>query len=116
MSELWRLSAHAAHEKLRAREFSAVELTQAVLDRIDAVEPSVRAYVTVTADIALEQAREADIRFQSGTATPLTGIPVAVKDLIVTKGVRTTAGRLSFDRLPNQRVSWPRRWRGLRAA
>ncbi|HEX6030600.1 MAG TPA: Asp-tRNA(Asn)/Glu-tRNA(Gln) amidotransferase subunit GatA [Tepidiformaceae bacterium] len=101
MSELWRLSAHAAHEKLRAREFSAVELTQAVLDRIDAVEPSVRAYVTVTADVALEQAREADIRFQSGTATPLTGIPVAVKDLIVTKGIRTTAGsRILGDFIP----------------
>jgi aspartyl-tRNA(Asn)/glutamyl-tRNA(Gln) amidotransferase subunit A len=92
MSDLWRLTAHEAHEKLRAKEFTSVELTRSVLDRIEAVEPHVRAYITVTADLALEQARDADTRYESGTATPLTGIPVAVKDLIVTKGTRTTAG------------------------
>lgn len=92
MSDLWRLTAHEAHEKLRAREISAVELTQSVLDRIAAVEPLVHAYITLTPELALEQAKEADARFASGTATPLTGIPVGVKDLIVTKGVRTTAG------------------------
>ncbi len=90
--EPWRLTAHEAHEKLRAREFSAVDLTRSVLERVAAVEPKVNAYITLTADLALEQAREADARFAAGTATPLTGIPVAVKDLIVTKGVRTTAG------------------------
>ncbi len=92
MSDLWRLTAHEAHEKLRAREISAVELTQSVLDRIAAVEPRVHAYITLTPELALGQAKEADARFASGTATPLTGIPVGVKDLIVTKGVRTTAG------------------------
>ena len=85
MSDLWRLTAHEAHEKLRAKEFTSVELTQSVLDRVAAVEPRVHAYITVTADLALEQAREADARFASGTATPLTGIPTAVKDLIVHK-------------------------------
>jgi len=92
MSDLWRLSAHEAHEKLRAREFSATELTQSVLDRIAEVEPRVHAFVTVTPELALEQAKEADAKYAAGTATPLTGIPVGVKDLIVTKGVRTTAG------------------------
>ncbi len=92
MAEAWRLTAHEAHEKLRARELSSVELTRSVLERIEAVEPKVNAYITRTPEVALEQAREADARFASGTATPLTGIPVAVKDLIVTKGVRTTAG------------------------
>ena len=86
MSDLWRLTAHEAHEKLRAKEFSSVELTQSVLERIEAVEPQVRAYITVTAEVALQQAKEADAKYASGTATPLTGIPVAVKDLIVTRG------------------------------
>jgi aspartyl-tRNA(Asn)/glutamyl-tRNA(Gln) amidotransferase subunit A len=92
MSDLWRLTAHEAHEKLRAKEFSSVELTQSVLDRVEAVESQVRAYITVTPELALQQAKEADAKYASGTATPLTGIPVAVKDLIVTKGTRTTAG------------------------
>jgi aspartyl-tRNA(Asn)/glutamyl-tRNA(Gln) amidotransferase subunit A len=92
MSDLWRLTAHEAHERLRAREISSVELTESVLKRIETVEPRVRAYITQTADLAIEQAREADAKFAAGAATPLTGIPVGVKDLIVTKGVRTTAG------------------------
>ena len=92
MSDLWRLNGHEAHEKLRAKEFTAVELTESVLERVEAVEPRVRAYITLTADLALAQAREADQQYASGMATPLTGIPVAVKDLIVTGGVRTTAG------------------------
>ena len=92
MTDLWRLTAHEAHEGLRARQFTSVELTQAVLDRVAAVEARVHAYITVTADVAIEQAREADVKLATGSATPLTGIPMAVKDLIVTKGVRTTAG------------------------
>ena len=101
MSELWELVAHEAQEGLRARAFSAVELTESVLDRVDAVEPRVNAYITRTDEVAREQAREADARFAAGTATPLTGIPFAVKDLIVTKGVRTTAGsRMLADFIP----------------
>ena len=90
--ELWRLTAHEAHEGLRSRSFTSVQLTESVLERIAAVEPRVHAFVTVTSDVALEQAKEADAKFEAGTATPLTGIPVGVKDVIVTKGVRTTAG------------------------
>ena len=92
MSDLWKLTAHEAHERLRNREFTAVELTESVLERVRSREPEVHAYITLTPEIALEQAREADAKFASGTATPLTGIPTAVKDLIVTKGTRTTAG------------------------
>jgi aspartyl-tRNA(Asn)/glutamyl-tRNA(Gln) amidotransferase subunit A len=92
MSDLWKLTAHEAHEAMRRRDFSAVDLTTSVLDRVAAVEPRVNAYITVTAELALEQAREADAMYAAGTATPLTGVPIAVKDLIVTKGIRTTAG------------------------
>ena len=91
MSDLWRLTAHEAHEKLRATEFSSLERSRSGLARLAEVDPKVHAYITNTPELALEQAREADSRYASGTATPLTGIPVAVKDLIVTKGTRTTA-------------------------
>jgi aspartyl-tRNA(Asn)/glutamyl-tRNA(Gln) amidotransferase subunit A len=92
MNELWRLTAHEAHEGLRSRQFTSVELTRAVLDRVAEVESSVHAYITVTPEVALEHAREADAKLAAGAATPLTGVPVAVKDIIVTGGVRTTAG------------------------
>ena len=101
MSDLWELTAHEAQNGLRARAFSAVELTESVLARVDSVEPRVNAYITRTDEVAREQAREADARFAAGTATPLTGIPFAVKDLIVTRGVRTTAGsRMLADFVP----------------
>lgn len=91
-TELWRLTAHEAHEGLRNKDFTAVELTESALARVEAVEPAVHSYITVTGELALEQAKEADGRFAAGAATPLTGIPIGVKDLIVTSGVRTTAG------------------------
>jgi aspartyl-tRNA(Asn)/glutamyl-tRNA(Gln) amidotransferase subunit A len=92
MSEPWRLTAHDAHQAMLRRELSAVELTESVLGRIEAVEADVHSYVTVTPDVARAQAKEADAKYATGTATPLTGVPIAVKDLIVTKGTRTTAG------------------------
>ncbi len=79
-----------AHELLTQREISSVELTRAILDRITRVEPEVGAFITVTPEAALKQAEEADRRIASGQILPLTGIPLAIKDLISTKGVRTT--------------------------
>jgi aspartyl-tRNA(Asn)/glutamyl-tRNA(Gln) amidotransferase subunit A len=75
---------------LRAKELSATELTRAYLDRIAAVEPRVRALMTVTEGLALEQAKEADAAIARGEAHALTGIPVVLKDVLCTKGVRTT--------------------------
>ncbi len=91
MTELYKLSIREAGALLRQRKISSVELTQAHLDRIRAVEPKVKAFTLVTDDVALQQAKEADRRFASGeNLTPLTGIPIAIKDLICTKGIRTT--------------------------
>ncbi|HLJ32129.1 MAG TPA: Asp-tRNA(Asn)/Glu-tRNA(Gln) amidotransferase subunit GatA [Ktedonobacteraceae bacterium] len=92
-TELYELTITEAADMLRRHEVSSVELTRAHLDRIREVEPKVRAFTLVTDDIALKQAEEADRRFQSGaTVSPLTGIPLAIKDVICTKGVTTTCG------------------------
>ncbi|WP_025322585.1 Asp-tRNA(Asn)/Glu-tRNA(Gln) amidotransferase subunit GatA [Deferrisoma camini] len=73
-------------------EITSEELTRAYLDRIEEWNPRINAYITVTAELALEMARAADQRIRSGRAGPLTGIPVGLKDLLVTEGVRTTCG------------------------
>jgi aspartyl-tRNA(Asn)/glutamyl-tRNA(Gln) amidotransferase subunit A len=74
---------------LRRRQISSVELTQAVIDRILEVDNAVRAYVTLTPELALDQARQADERRARGEDAPLLGIPMAIKDVICTEGVRT---------------------------
>ncbi|MDV2989864.1 MAG: Asp-tRNA(Asn)/Glu-tRNA(Gln) amidotransferase subunit GatA [Dehalogenimonas sp.] len=75
---------------LQDKEFSAVELTRAYLDRIEAVEPKVKALMTVTGEQALTQAKAADEAIAAGQAGMLTGVPVILKDVICTKGIRTT--------------------------
>ncbi len=85
------LTAHELHDKLKAREITAVELTESIYERIEEVEPHVKGYLTLTKDIALEQANAVDTGFQNGDEMqPLAGIPIAIKDVICTKGVRTT--------------------------
>ncbi len=81
-----------ASAKLRAGEITSEQLTQAMLSRIAAYNPALNAYLTVTADLALEQARRADERIKNGSASPLTGIPLAIKDVICVKGIPATAG------------------------
>jgi len=97
--DLYQLTIHNAAELLREGEISALELTQSVLDRIVAVDNSVRAYLTLLPEVALEQARAADARFaawrKAGRAEllpPLLGIPLAIKDVICVEGVPTTCG------------------------
>jgi aspartyl-tRNA(Asn)/glutamyl-tRNA(Gln) amidotransferase subunit A len=92
MSELTDLTIDDAQRRLRAREFSSTELTRAALARIERSEPALHAFITVTPDLALAQAAAADARLAAGDAPPLCGIPLAIKDIILTKGVRTTAG------------------------
>jgi len=78
------------HRLLKTRQLSSVELTKACLERIYQVEPKVRALVTITDELALKQARKADELIATGDISPLTGIPVVIKDVICTKGIRTT--------------------------
>jgi len=88
--DLCSLTIHEASQRLRSREFSSVEITSAFLERIEKVDPRLRALVTVCQDEALEQAREADGRLARGDGGVLTGIPVVIKDNMCTRGVRTT--------------------------
>ncbi|MBF6601047.1 MAG: Asp-tRNA(Asn)/Glu-tRNA(Gln) amidotransferase subunit GatA [Dehalococcoidia bacterium] len=92
MPELTSLTAHAAAALLRAREVSSRELTEAALERIGAVDGRVHAFLTVTAENALAQADAADQRRAAGEDGELLGVPVALKDVLITDGVRTTCG------------------------
>src|SRR3984957_16915796 len=86
------LTIAAARDGLRARQFTARELAEAHLAAIVALNPRLNAYITVTGERALAQADAADAALARGELAPLTGIPLAIKDLFCTEGVRTTAG------------------------
>jgi aspartyl-tRNA(Asn)/glutamyl-tRNA(Gln) amidotransferase subunit A len=89
---LHQLTIHEARDRLVAGEITAVELTEAVLDRVLAVDNDVKAYLTLAPEQALEQARAADERRAAGEDTPLLGIPLAIKDVLCTEGIPTTCG------------------------
>jgi aspartyl-tRNA(Asn)/glutamyl-tRNA(Gln) amidotransferase subunit A len=95
---LHELSLRALAEGLRAKKFSSVELTRHYLDRIAAHDKALNSYVTVTAERALAQAAAADAALARGQGGPLTGIPLAQKDIFCTKGVRTACGSKMLDK------------------
>ncbi len=82
---------------LAEAEFSSEELTRAYLDRIEKFDGQVNSYITVTADEALAAAKAADAQIKAGKAGPLTGIPIAQKDIFCTNGVKTTCGSKMLD-------------------
>src|SRR4029077_6435277 len=86
------LTIAAARDGLRARHFTARELTEAHLAAIARLNPRLNAFITVTGDRALTQADAADTALSRGDFAPLTGIPLAIKDLFCTEGVRPPAG------------------------
>ncbi|HEX5419081.1 MAG TPA: amidase [Gammaproteobacteria bacterium] len=114
-ADLRAMSIVQAAQCLRARSVSSVELTQAYLAAIERLQPSINAYITVTAELALEQAREREAELAAGRwRGPLHGIPMALKDNIDTAGIRTTAASpLLAGRVP---IADAEVYRRLRAA
>lgn len=92
MTELTDLTLSQALEQLRARAVSAVELTRAVLQRIEQTDAALGAYLTITADRALQDAEAADRARAAGDDRPLLGLPLAIKDVFSTAGIETTCG------------------------
>ncbi len=91
------LSLAAARDGLRARRFSSRELTEAHVEIIERLNPQLNAFITTTPELALRQAAAADLALAAGDAGPLAGLPLAIKDLFCTEGVRTTAGSLMLE-------------------
>ena len=99
--ELYALTIHEAQALLASKDISAAALTESILARIEAVEPVVDAYITICRETAHKEARAADRKIAAGKAGPLTGIPIAIKDLICTKGHPTTcASKMLADFTP----------------
>lgn len=89
--QLNELTITLASEKLKEKEFSSVELVTAYLERIKHLNPKLNAFITISEEEALDAARKADEKRAQGENLPLLGIPIALKDIYVTKGIRTTA-------------------------
>ena len=93
MGALASLTAHELAARYRRGEATPTAAVTDYLARIDALDPQVRAFLTVTREDALRRAAEADARFRAGTPRgPLDGVPIALKDVLCTRGIRSTCG------------------------
>ena len=90
--ELHELTIHELQDKLRAGETTAAEINASVFSRIDAVDPNLHAYILLMREQAAAEAERADAEIRRGEIKPLTGIPIALKDIFCTRGIRTTCG------------------------
>ena len=88
------LSAGELIERYRGRELSPVEVARATFERIERLNPALNAFTTATPELGLEQAAAAERAYAEGTAGPLAGVPVSIKDLTPTRGIRTARGSL----------------------
>lgn len=106
--ELYEQTIHDLQAQLQARQVSSVELTTSFLNRIEATDASINAFITVTKEQALADAAAADQRIADGNCAPLTGIPVALKDIFLTEGVRTTCASKMLDNFiaPYDATAW----------
>ena len=110
MTELCDLTGSELAKRLRAGEASSVEIVDSCLRRTDAVDERVAAFLTRTGDLAREQAMRADERIAAGNASPTTGVPLALKDVLTTKGIRTTCGSRILETYvpPYDSTAWAR--------
>jgi len=108
--ELYEQTIHNLQTQLQARQVSSVEITNSFLDRIESTDQSINAFITVTKEQALLDAAAADQRIAAGNCAPLTGIPVALKDIFLTEGVRTTCASKMLDNFiaPYDATAWTR--------
>jgi len=93
------LTIHEAHRLLKSKQLSSVELTRACLERISQIDSEVRAFITLTDELALKQAQKADELIARNSAGPLAGIPVLLKDIMCTRGIRTTCASKILENL-----------------
>ncbi|HEY5521896.1 MAG TPA: Asp-tRNA(Asn)/Glu-tRNA(Gln) amidotransferase subunit GatA [Desulfuromonadaceae bacterium] len=102
------MTIHELHAALKGKQVSSVEATTAMLERIASVDPQIGSFITVTPEQALAAARAADQRIASGECHLLTGIPLALKDIFLTEGIRTTCGSRILDNFipPYNATSW----------
>jgi aspartyl-tRNA(Asn)/glutamyl-tRNA(Gln) amidotransferase subunit A len=102
--ELCFLSLTQLAERIQRRELSPVEVTQAYLERIQTIDSQLNSYLTVTAERALQEAKAAEVQIRNGSYLgPLHGIPLAHKDIVATKGIKTTcASKVLKDNVPDE--------------
>src|SRR5438128_4619181 len=105
------LSLTELSELIRTRKVSPVEVTRTILARIEKLNPALNAYITVTRDVAMKSAQEAESEIQQRRwRGPLHGVPIGLKDLFDTAGIKTTAGSAVFkDRIPDEDADVVRR-------